>query len=121
MVKIQCTDMLIEIDSSGSRLVSNILDDNDEIVPVPYHSTLVYNAFDENLDLNQKETQEISKILECANFLDVNLTFDKICKYIVHKIKQNNKFIDLILNNPDKSWDWDGISQNPNIIVCNIY
>jgi hypothetical protein len=103
MVKIQCTDMLIEIDSSGSRLVSNILDDNDEIVPVPYHSTLVYNAFDENLDLNQKETQEISKILECANFLDVNLTFDKIC------------------NNPDKSWDWDGISQNPNIIVCNIY
>jgi hypothetical protein len=120
MIKIQCIDTLIEIDSSGSKLISTILDDNydDEIIPVPYHSTLVHHSLDENLDIGQKETEEISKILECANFLDTH-SFDKICRYIANKIKkqQNNQFIDLILSHPDKPWDWQIISSNPNITM----
>jgi hypothetical protein len=125
MIKIQCTDTQIEIDSNRSKLISNILADENEneneIVPVPYYSTLVYSAFDENIDLDQKETLEISKILECANFLDISSTFNKICRYIAYKIKnKNNELINLVLNNLDKPWDWDLVSRNPGITMQNI-
>ena len=41
---------------------------------------------------------------------------------IKDKLEQefSNNFFKLILDNPDKNWDWNAISENPNITIRDI-
>ena len=45
-------------------------------------------------------------------------TFRKYLTNTVFKRREKNgKFMDFINANPDKNWDWNGISRNPNITM----
>ena len=53
-----------------------------------------------------------------SNLLITNikiLTMTQIKTYL--NVEYSNKFFKLILDNPDKNWDWNYISYNPNITM----
>jgi hypothetical protein len=55
----------------------------------------------------------IKKGLTYKNILRLNKQYN--ASYISHKDKYENNIIRLIDENPDISWDWSGLSRNPNI------